>query len=145
MTTVTSTRMRLSPHFVIEEFDGHDPAHTRVPQAAIPAVEELCIHLLEPLREKFGACTVTSGFRTVAHNIHEHGAPNSQHIYVNSPASVAADVVFAGGSLAQWAAAAREIVGTHSHWTSGHRGGVGTNDRNGHMHVDSGPRRDFVE
>ena len=41
---------------------------TKVPAAAIPALKELCLDMLEPLRAKYGACTVLSGFRTTAHN-----------------------------------------------------------------------------
>jgi uncharacterized protein YcbK (DUF882 family) len=146
MATVTTTRKRLSPHFVIEEFDGHDAQRSHVPQAAVPAVKELCVHLLEPLREKFGPCTVTSGYRTKRHNDSIPGsAKNSQHIYTNTPGSVAVDVRFASGSVAQWTAAAKSIFDNKPHWTAGHRGGVGDNPAQGIVHLDSASRRDFHE
>ncbi len=142
-TTQVRTRLRLSPHFTIEEFDCKDAARTRVPAAAIPALKELCVHTLEPLREKYGPCTVTSGFRTVAHNAAEGGEIDSQHIYQQSPGSVAADVKFREGSVAQWAASARWRFSNKPRWTAGRRGGVGDYPNDGFIHVDSGPRRDW--
>ena len=97
--TVTTTRLRLSTHFVIEEFDGHDSKHSHVPKVEIPA-SRLCVHLLEPLRAKFGPCTVTSGYRTGEHNDRIPGAAkHSQHIYNHGPSSIAVDVRFASGSV----------------------------------------------
>ena len=142
MATVTTTRLRLSPHFVIEEFDCNDAAGTRVPQEAIPALKELCVHMLEPLRAKYGPCTVNSGFRTVAHNDAVDGAPNSQHIYHRSPSSVAADVTFEDGTVAQWAASARWRFDNKPRWNASNRGGVGAYPAKRFIHVDSGPRRE---
>jgi uncharacterized protein YcbK (DUF882 family) len=141
MTTVSSTRQRLSPHFTIEEFDCHDGTH--VPASAIPALKELCLFVLEPMRAKYGACTVVSGFRTVAHNASVGGAKHSQHIYSQHPSSVAADVHFAHGSVADWAKGARWRYSTQPRWTVKSRGGVGDYPRSGFVHVDSGPRRDW--
>jgi uncharacterized protein YcbK (DUF882 family) len=144
-TVAAPTRHRLSAHFVIEEFDCKDSARTRVPAAAIPALEELCKHMLEPLREKYGRCTVHSGYRTVAHNAAVHGEANSQHIYQHGPASVAADVEFATGTVAEWAASARWRFSNKSQWTAGARGGCGDYPKQTFIHVDSGSRRDWHE
>ncbi len=142
-TVAKATRHRLSPHFVIEEFDCRDG--TPVPMAAIAGLTELCLHMLEPLREKYGAGSVHSGYRTVAHNAAVHGEEDSQHIYEHGPGSVAVDVEFAEGSVADWAKSARWRFGATEPWTAGGRGGVGDYpDVSDHfIHVDSGPRRDW--
>ena len=140
-TTQVRTRLRLSPHFTIEEFDCKDAARTRVPAAAIPALKELCVHLLEPLREKYGPCTITSGYRTVSHNRAQGGVPDSQHIYEKSPGSVAADVKFRDGTVAEWARSARWRIENKPRWSG--RGGIGDYPSDGFIHVDSGPRDNF--
>ncbi len=81
-----ATRKRLSKNFTIEEFDCHDGTH--VPAAAIPALEELCEYILEPLRAKYGPCTVMSGYRTRSYNANTRGSARySQHIYDDTPGS----------------------------------------------------------
>lgn len=140
-TVAPATRLRLSPHFTIEEFDCKDG--TPVPQAAIAALKDLCVHMLEPLRAKYGPCTVHSGYRSVAHNAQIGGEANSQHIYSNHPSSVASDVEFAEGSVADWARSARWRAGAKAPWAAGGRGGVGDYPSERFIHVDSGPRRDW--
>jgi uncharacterized protein YcbK (DUF882 family) len=141
MATVSTTRQRLSPHFIIEEFDCHDGTH--VPAAAVPALKELCRFVLEPLRVTYGPCIVLSGFRTVAHNTAIGGAKQSQHIYSQHPHSVASDVRFAQGSVGEWAKSARWRFGSKPRWTAQSRGGVGDYPGSGFIHVDSGQRRDW--
>ena len=136
-----ATRQRLSAHFVVEEFDCHDG--TRVPDAAIPALKELCENMLEPLRSKYGSCKVLSGYRTRAYNKSIGGARYSQHIYDDTPGSVAADVRFAKGGPPQWARGARWRFSTRSRWRKSGRGGVGQYNASVFVHVDSGPRRDW--
>ena len=135
------TRKRLSPHFTIEEFDCNDGRH--VPEAAIPALKELCIHMLEPLRAKYGPAKVLSGYRHEAYNRAIGGAQFSQHIYDQGPGSVAVDVRFARGSVARWAASARWRFNTKKVWRRRARGGSGRYLRSGFIHVDSGPRRNW--
>jgi hypothetical protein len=70
----------------------------------------------------------------------------SQHVYDQSPSSVAADLVFAKGAPAQWAKSARWRFNTKLRWRRGkswRRGGVGFYPNHGFVHVDSGPRRDW--
>jgi uncharacterized protein YcbK (DUF882 family) len=141
MATITSTRLRLSPHFTIEEFDCHDG--TKVPKAAIPALKELCEHVLEPMRAKYGSCHVLSGYRTVSHNQSVGGARHSQHIYEQHPHSVATDVRFATGAVHEWASGARWRFDSKSRWTEKARGGCGEYLQSGFIHVDSGPRRNW--
>jgi len=136
-----ATRKRLSKNFTIEEFDCTDG--TDVPTAAIPALEELCVHMLEPLRAKYGPCTVLSGHRATNYNRSIGGVQFSQHIYDQSPGSVAADLRFARGSVRQWAASARWRFNTKSVWHKRGRGGSGRYMEAGFIHVDSGSRRNW--
>jgi uncharacterized protein YcbK (DUF882 family) len=133
--------MKLSPHFSLHEFNCHDG--TTVPDSAIPALKELCVHVLEPMREKYGPCKVLSGYRHRAYNANIGGARFSQHIYDDTPSSVAADVRFARGTVSQWARGARWRFRTKARWRKNSRGGVGDYVRSGFVHVDSGPRRDW--
>src|SRR5215210_643198 len=86
--------LRLSEHFVLAEFHCKDAQRTPVPAAAIPALKRLVNEVLEPMRAKFGVCTVHSGFRTDAKNAEVGGAAQSQHLYHRTPPDVAADVAF---------------------------------------------------
>lgn len=134
-------RKRLSTHFWLDEFDCHDG--TRVPDEAIPALRELCVHVLEPMRAKYGRCTVLSGYRHRAYNARIGGARYSQHIYDLGPGSVAADVRFAKGNPTKWARGARWRFNSLQRWKRNRRGGVGRYVRSNFVHVDNGPRRDW--
>jgi len=133
--------IRLSPHFKLSEFNCRDG--TPVPRAAVPALKELCVHMLEPLRAKYGPVKVVSGYRHAAYNRAIGGAQFSQHIYDDHPGSVAADLVFRRGSVASWARSARWRFNTLKVWRGRRRGGSGRYLRSGFIHVDSGPRRDW--
>lgn len=122
---------RASEHFRIEEFNCKDG--TPVPKAAHDGVRKLCEDVLEPMRREFGDCSITSGYRHRAYNASIGGASQSYHIYDLRPDEVASDVTFARGSVAEWAAFARELG----------VGGVGEYRRSGFVHVDHGPRRDW--
>jgi len=131
--------IRLSPHFKLSEFNCRDG--TPVPRAAVPALKELCVHMLEPLREKYGPAHVNSGYRTRPYNQAIGGARFSQHIYDDQPSSVAADVTFARGGPRQWARSARWRRTYTRVWRRAARGGVGL--YGSFIHVDSGARRDW--
>ena len=114
------TRRRLSKHFVVEEFDCRDG--TKVKPREYNGLEYLCRQFLEPMRDKFGPCTVHSGYRTVSWNRHVGGEPNSFHIYtMHDGNDQAADVSFARGGPNQWAAYANAIRSKKR----GGRGGIG--------------------
>ena len=91
---------RLTPHFHVVEFDCHDG--TPVPAASYDALRAHCRDYLEPLRAKFGAVHVNSGFRTRTYNASIGGASMSVHVYdapwQHAPWAVAVDHVAAGAS-----------------------------------------------
>ncbi len=94
---------RAGRHFLVREFDCRD--ETPVPQLAHSELAKLVRELLDPLRERFGATVVLSGFRTTAHNALVGGAPESFHLYRLAPGrGVAADVRCARGRPVDWAA-----------------------------------------
>lgn len=128
---MAKTRHRLSKHFVIEEFDCHDG--TKVKQREYSGLEYLCRQYLEPMRARFGPCSVHSGYRTTSYNRRVGGAPNSFHIYpVHDGNDQAADVSFPRGNPAQWAAYANNI---RQRKRNG-RGGIGTYPTKGFVHID---------
>ena len=77
--------MRLSPHFDLSEFTRSNTARLlkidNVPNLQeIENFTNLCIHVLEPARQKTNAqIYVTSGFRSLALNRAVGGVPSSQH------------------------------------------------------------------
>lgn len=66
----------LSEHFTSAELSV-DGACSRV----LGNARFLCLQILEPIREKFGALKIHSGFRSPAHNEEEGGVNKSYHLY----------------------------------------------------------------
>jgi hypothetical protein len=122
----------LTPHFRYQDFATHDG--TPIPPAASAGLHALCIAYLEPMRARFGGCVVTSGYRHRAYNAQIGGELNSQHVWDDTPASVAADVRFPKGGPREWAAMAREL-----RRKAGGDGGIGTYVRQGFVHLDNRP------
>lgn len=98
-----STNTLLSPHFSLLEFTESATArkHGIMNEPTAEAVENLrrlCIHTLEPLREKLGLpMIITSGFRCKELNeIIVHAARKSQHLV-----GCAADFYVVSGSKIQ--------------------------------------------
>ena len=96
----------LSPHFRVREFrcrDGSDPVF----------IDSALVELLEQLRTHFGKpVSITSAYRTPAHNAKAGGARFSQHLYGR-----AADIRVPGVSVEDIAACAERLLPG--------RGGVG--------------------
>lgn len=103
----------LSPHFSRREFDTHDG--TRVPADVVDDYVRLCRLVLEPLRARFGVCTVTSGYRHPAYNRSIGGAQRSVHMCGRGGGlkGVAADVHFAHGTTSQWHEQADALLRRH--------------------------------
>lgn len=125
------TNSQLTEHFKATEFYTHDG--TPVPILARPGLVLLCQEMLEPLRAKFGACLVISGYRHELYNQAIGGALHSQHVYEQNFESVAADVRFSKGTPATWAAEAKRLRTANM----AGKGGVGVYPRAGFVHVDN--------
>ena len=112
----------LAPHFRVREFrckDGSDPVF----------IDSALVELLERIREHFSKpVTITSAYRTPAHNAKSGGAKFSQHLYGR-----AADIRVQGISVEQVYDYADKLLAG--------RGGVGIyppglGRSNGWVHVD---------
>lgn len=121
---------KLTAHFKADEFYCNDGAAP--PIVARPAMVRLCKVYLEPLREEFGTCFITSAYRHKIYNAKIGGVPNSQHEYEQTFESVATDVRFAKGGPRQWGVAARRLRSK-----AGGKGGVGVYPGQGFVHVDN--------
>ena len=108
---------QLSPAFRVREFRCRDGTDTIL-------IDEGLVVLLQCIREHFGKpVTITSGYRTAAHNRAVGGAVYSQHQYGR-----AADIRVSGVPVEQLAAYAETLLpGT---------GGIGRYPAKGFVHVD---------
>ena len=92
---------QLTAHFNSREFNCRDG--TPVPKRDYAGLEALCRIYLEPMRKKYGAVRVNSGYRTRAYNARIGGASNSFHIYTAHDGNdQAADITCARGNPTQW-------------------------------------------
>ena len=116
---------QLSPAFRVREFRCRDGTDTIL-------IDEGLVVLLQCIREHFGKpVTITSGYRTAAHNRAVGGAVYSQHQYGR-----AADIRVSGVPVEQLAAYAETLLpGT---------GGIGRYPKEGHadrthgwVHIDT--------
>ena len=123
-----ATRHRLSPHFTIEEFDCKDGTKCR--KADWAGLEYLCRTYLEPMRDKYGAVHVNSGYRSRRYNAKIGGASKSYHIYDEHTNDQAADITCAKGNPTQWASTLKWLRKNKR----GGRGGIGVYDR--FCHID---------
>lgn len=121
---------KVSPHFRYQEFACRDG--TPIPVKAVPGLKKHCVRFLEPMRAKFGACHVVSGYRHERYNASIGGAKDSQHDWDKHPTGNATDLIFASGRPVDWAAYAREL-----RKKTGGTGGIGTYPKQGFVHVDS--------
>lgn len=124
------TNNRISANFRAGEFFCNDGSPC--PTNARAAMVRLARDYLEPMRKKFGACYILSGYRHQLYNARIGGATNSQHIYEHTYESVATDLRFAKGTPLTWATEAKRLRKLHSD-----HGGVGTYVRQGFVHVDN--------
>jgi hypothetical protein len=141
----------ISSHFDSAEFDCRDG--TPLPARGVRAYQHLAVWILEPMRSKFGPCTVQSGYRTPAYNAKVGGATASVHLLDTElphdrsagqgNLAAAADVTFPTGTPSQWAREAERIRERVPHLGRQGRGGIGTYPRLGFVHLDTGPRRNW--
>lgn len=72
--------MKLSNNFTLEELSKTDTGFINVPNATeADFLRQLCIYVLQPIRDEFGRIKVNSGFRCKAVNDAVGGKSNSQH------------------------------------------------------------------
>lgn len=123
---------RLTRHFRFREFWCKDG--TRPERGTKKTYRYLCRVYLEPMRRKFGACSVHSGYRTPSWNQHVGGENGSFHVNDwHDDDDVAGDVSFARGTPDQWAKEASRI---REHERNG-RGGIGVYPNKGFIHIDT--------
>ena len=120
-------RRRLAPSFTVREFrcrDGSD----------VVMIDESLVVLLQCIREHFGKpITITSGYRTAAHNAAVGGAKSSQHLLGR-----AADIQVQGVSVEDVAAYAESLMPA---WGGVGRYPVKAGRAKGWVHVDTRPNK----
>ena len=118
---------RLSPAFKVREFrcrDGSD----------VVMIDQTLVVLLQAIREHFGkAVTITSGYRTAAHNKSVGGAKSSQHLL-----GKAADIQVADTTVEAVAAYAESLM---PDWGGVGRYPVKSGRAKGWVHVDTRPNK----
>ena len=118
---------KLAPDFKVREFrckDGSDEI----------LVDEALVLLLQCIREHFGkAVTITSGYRTPAHNAKVGGSKSSQHLLGR-----AADIQVASTSVEDVAAYAESLL---HNWAGVGRYPVKAGRAKGWVHVDTRPNK----
>ena len=114
---------RLAPDFQVRELRCRDGTDTVM-------VDEVLTVVLQCIREHFGkAVTITSGYRTPAHNAAVGGAKSSQHLLGR-----AADIQVQGVSVEDVAAYAESLM---PDWGGVGRYPVKAGRANGWVHVDT--------
>ncbi len=78
--------MKITDNFCLKEFEYSKIAEenhidNKIPETIIPKIKDLCIFLLQPIRNKLNKnIVITSGYRCKALNEEAGGRPNSQHM-----------------------------------------------------------------
>lgn len=119
----TDGTRKLSPSFTVREFRCRDGTDTIM-------IDEGLVVLLQCIREHFGkAVTITSGYRTAAHNAKVGGSKSSQHLLGR-----AADIQVADTDPLVVAAYAESLMHT---WGGVGRYPVKAGRAKGWVHVDT--------
>ena len=114
---------QLSPAFKVREFRCRDGSDAIM-------IDQTLVVLLQAIREHFGkAVTITSGYRTAAHNAAVGGAKSSQHLLGR-----AADIQVAGVSVEDVASYAESLM---PDWGGVGRYPVKAGRAKGWVHVDT--------
>lgn len=118
---------QLAPAFKVREFRCRDGSDTIM-------VDQTLVVLLQAIREHFGKpITITSGYRTAAHNKSVGGAKSSQHLLGR-----AADIQVAGTTVEAVAAYAESLM---PDWGGVGRYPVKAGRTKGWVHVDTRPNK----
>lgn len=114
---------KLSENFLVKEFRSRDGADKIL-------IDEKLVALLQKMRDKFGAVSISSAYRTAAYNRKVGGVSNSQHLY-----GLAADVTIKDNSKLPEAARYAEKIGFN---------GVGLDDKyQKFLHLDTRKNKSF--
>lgn len=114
---------KLSENFRVREFRSRDGADKIL-------IDEKLVTLLQKMRDKFGAVSISSAYRTASHNKKVGGVSNSQHLY-----GLAADVTISDNSRLLEAAQYAEKIGFR---------GVGLDDKyQKFLHLDTRSKKSF--
>lgn len=86
MKPILDLSTKLSENFTLREFVRSQTAEkyhidNTPPRPVIIRLENLCRHVLQPLRDKFGPIYINSGYRCEKLNEKVRGVGNSQHLY----------------------------------------------------------------
>ena len=118
---------QLTPGFRVREFRCRDGTDTIMLDDALPV-------LLQCIREHFGkAVTITSGYRTAAHNAAVGGSKSSQHLLGR-----AADIQVTGTRVEDVAAYAESLM---PDWGGVGRYPVKAGRAKGWVHIDTRPNK----
>lgn len=118
---------QLSPAFKVREFRCRDGSDTIM-------VDQTLVVLLQAIREHFGKpITITSGYRTAAHNTAVGGSKSSQHLL-----GKAADIQVADTTVEAVAAYAESLM---PDWGGVGRYPVKAGRTKGWVHVDTRPNK----
>lgn len=118
---------QLAPAFKVREFRCRDGSDTIM-------VDQTLVVLLQAIREHFGKpITITSGYRTAAHNAAVGGAKSSQHLL-----GKAADIQVADTTVEAVAAYAESLM---PDWGGVGRYPVKAGRAKGWVHVDTRPNK----
>ena len=118
---------QLAPAFKVREFRCRDGSDTIM-------VDQTLVVLLQAIREHFGKpITITSGYRTAAHNAAVGGAKSSQHLL-----GKAADIQVADTTVEAVAAYAESLM---PDWGGVGRYPVKAGRTKGWVHVDTRPNK----
>lgn len=121
---------RQGPHpwFQWSEFTPGVPLLT---PAMRKGLHEVTMRALVPVRRRYGRTTITSGWRSDAHNTRVGGVTNSRHRYHAHPTQPAVDFLCATMDPEDWAGLLEDLLPTSA--------GIGVYGR--HVHVDLRPVR----
>ena len=118
---------KLAPGFKVREFRCRDGSDAIM-------IDQTLVVLLQAIREHFGkAVTITSGYRTAAHNAAVGGAKSSQHLL-----GKAADIQVADTTVEAVAAYAESLM---PDWGGVGRYPVKAGRAKGWVHVDTRPNK----
>ena len=106
------TNLKLSEHFNLTEFERSSTAQANnidnsCPSQYIPALQQLCKTILEPLRQHFGEpVIISSGYRCNQLNVKVGGTYASQHTLGEAadivPLPPAGSLIYKPSALSSW-------------------------------------------